>query len=302
MLLLLYSGQRGAVTHKTVAKIKALCYITFKNERKEVLTVLDIFYENKISPISRMQENSLSRLPHLHKELEAIYVFKGKAVAYADKNSYLLNAGDTFITFPNQIHYYDTLQNGKYLVVIFSPDILYRISGEISKCIPDTNFIPAGNRIISQSFKSISEADGEYADVAINGYLNIFMSAILPELTLKTVSAESTSAFYSIIDFCSHNFKEELTLDLVADSLHLSKYYISHLINKKLSQSFSEYINNLRISEACNLLKESSMKIADISEDVGFGTIRSFNRSFKQIMKVSPAEYRSNIAALKKSI
>ena len=44
------------------------------------------------------------------------------------------------------------------------------------------------------------------------------------------------------------------------------------------------------------------MKIADISEDVGFGTIRSFNRSFKQIMKVSPAEYRSNIAALKKSI
>ena len=111
MLLLLYSGQRGAVTHKTVAKIKALCYITFKNERKEVLTVLDIFYENKISPISRMQENSLSRLPHLHKELEAIYVFKGKAVAYADKNSYLLNAGDTFITFPNQIHYSSTLQN-----------------------------------------------------------------------------------------------------------------------------------------------------------------------------------------------
>lgn len=263
---------------------------------------MDIFYENKTSPISRMCADSLSRLPHLHKELEAIYVFKGKAVAYADKNSYLLNSGDTFITFPNQIHYYETLQKGKYLVIIFSPDILYRISGEISKSIPNNNFIASGNRIVTQSFRNIYDADGEYADVAINGYLNIFMSAILPGLTLKTVSAESTSAFYSIIDFCSHNFKEDLTLDLVADSLHLSKYYISHLINKKLSQSFSEYINNLRISEACNLLRESDMKIADISEDVGFGTIRSFNRSFKQIMEVSPAEYRSNIAALKKSI
>ena len=127
------------------------------------------------------------------------------------------------------------------------------------------------------------------------------MSLILPGLKLKTVNAENNSAFYNIIDFCTHNYKDDITLDYVAESLHLSKYYISHLINKRLKQNFNEYINNLRITEACNLLRETDTKIADISEDVGFGTIRSFNRAFKQIMNVSPAEYRGNSNALKKS-
>ena len=74
------------------------------------------------------------------------------------------------------------------------------------------------------------------------------------------------------------------------------------MINRKLNQNFNEYINNLRIAEACNLLRETNIKIADISEDVGFGTIRSFNRAFKQITGISPAVYREKNAVLKKLI
>ena len=263
---------------------------------------MDIIYENKTSAITRMLSDALGSTVHLHKELEVIYVINGKAVAYADNNSYLINNGDIFITFPNQIHYYDTLKKGSYIVLIFSPDIIYGIGSEISQSKPDKNFIPADSLQLSQIFKSINSAGGKYENIAISGYINVMMSLILPKLNLKTDSAENTSAFYSVIDFCSRNFKDDITLDYVAESLHLSKYYISRLINQKLHQNFSEYISALRISEACQLLKESNMKIADISEDVGFGTIRSFNRSFKQIMNASPAEYRSKIEALRKSI
>ena len=127
------------------------------------------------------------------------------------------------------------------------------------------------------------------------------MSRILPLLTLKTVTLENHSAFYNVIDFCTHHFKSDLTLDSLAESLHLSKYYISRLINERLKQNFNDYINTLRITEACRLLRETDAKIADVSEDVGFGTIRSFNRAFKRIMSVSPAEYRRNADALKQS-
>lgn len=263
---------------------------------------MDIVYENKILPINRMFGSMLGRTVHMHKELEVIYVRHGKAVAYADKNSYLLNSGDMFITFPNQIHYYETLKNGEFIVLIFSPNILHEISSEVSKSIPDTNFFPAGNREIEEIFDKIYTVSGEYADVAMSGYIHLLMSMILPQVTLKTVAAEKNSAFYSVIDYCTHNFREDISLDTVAERLHLSKYYISHLINKKIHQNFNEYINNLRIGEACNLLKETDLKIADISENIGFGTIRSFNRSFKQVMGVSPAEYRTNISELKKTV
>ena len=261
---------------------------------------MDVIYENKTRLIEYSISNGLAPYAHLHKELEVIYVRNGKAVAYADKNSYLLNSGDMFIAFPNQVHYYRTVDRGEFMVFIFSPDILNDISFKISKSKPDINcFTSLDDEKLKDIFESIYFLNGEYKNTAISGYLNVVMSRILPKLSLKTVDTENNSAFYNIVDFCTHNFGEEITLDSVSESLHLSKYYISRLINKKLRQNFNEYINNLRISEACNLLRETDKKIADISEDVGFGTIRSFNRSFKLIMGMSPAEYRSKNNALK---
>ena len=186
------------------------------------------------------------------------------------------------------------------MVLIFSPDILYDVSSKISKSKPDINcFTSLDDGNLKDIFDRIYSLDGEYKNIAISGYLNVVMSRILPKLRLQTVDTENNSAFFDIIDFCTHNFKDDITLDIVAEELHLSKYYISRLINKRLGQNFNEYINNLRISEACNLLRVTDKKIADISEDVGFGTIRSFNRAFKLIMGMSPAEYRSKNNALK---
>ena len=261
---------------------------------------MDVIYENKTRLIEHSITGGLVSFAHLHKELEIIYVRKGKAVAYADKNSYLLSAGDMFIAFPNQVHYYRTVSKGEFMVLIFSPDILYDVSSKISKSKPDINcFTSLDDGNLKDIFDRIYSLDGEYKNIAISGYLNVVMSRILPKLRLQTVDTENNSAFFDIIDFCTHNFKDDITLDIVAEELHLSKYYISRLINKRLGQNFNEYINNLRISEACNLLRATDAKIADISEDVGFGTIRSFNRAFKLIMGMSPAEYRSKNNALK---
>ena len=261
---------------------------------------MDIVYENKSTLMSYSLDKGLSSYAHLHKELEVVYVSEGKAVAYADKNSYVLNEGDIFIAFPNQVHYYRTVNEGGFMVLIFSPDIIFGYSSEISQSIPDKNYVSSAEMgELKELFDKIHIADGKYKTLSISGYVNVMMSLLLPKLTLRTVTAEKNSTFYNVINFCTQNFKSDITLDIVAEKLHLSKYYISHLINNQLKQNFNEYINNLRIAEACNLLRESETKIADISEDVGFGTIRSFNRAFKLIMGVSPTEYRSNSKVLK---
>lgn len=262
---------------------------------------MDIVYENKTSAISIARADNLTSMVHLHKELEVIYVNSGEAVAHADRNSYLLKDGDLFITFPNQIHYYETKKLGEYTVLIFSPDIIYGSSLLVSKSVPENNVISTDdNEDLKWIMRGIRKVNGDYRNLALNGYINIIMSIVLSNRVLKTVSADESSPLHNIIDYCTHNFKEDITLDDIAENLHLSKYYISHLINKNLNQNFNEYINSLRISEACNILKETNIKIADISENVGFGTIRSFNRSFKQIIGISPAEYRGKMVNLKK--
>ena len=60
--------------------------------------------------------------------------------------------------------------------------------------------------------------------------------------------------------------------------------------------NFNEYVNSMRISNACIYLSESKMSILEISTAVGFNTVRTFNRAFAKQMGISPRTYRNKMA------
>ena len=73
-----------------------------------------------------------------------------------------------------------------------------------------------------------------------------------------------------------------------------SKYYISHLFSMKLKVRFNDYINSLRINDACRQLRQTDKTVTEISECVGFNTLRTFNRAFIKQVGTSPSEYRKS--------
>jgi AraC-like DNA-binding protein len=87
---------------------------------------------------------------------------------------------------------------------------------------------------------------------------------------------------------------EHLTLKDLASELDLPEYRTRNLINQTLGyRNFNDYINQLRIHEAAERLKsEPDSPILNISLDVGYRTLSSFNRAFKDIKGMSPTEYR----------
>lgn len=254
----------------------------------------NLIVENKTHTIASRIVHSLSPVPHFHRHIELVYVIDGESYANADRKNYKLNKGDMFFTFPNQIHYYNTVVNGDYLLIIFTPDILYGLNDILFDNIPNTNVISAEkcpnlfNLSIEMSKKGL-----EYEDTLKVGILNQLIATILPHLTLKTRIKTGSTTLQEVLNFCSSNFSNDITLEDIADALHISKFHISHLLNNKLGINFNSYINNLRINRACDMLEDTETKISDISEDVGFGSIRSFNRAFKDTMNTTPLEYRS---------
>jgi len=94
----------------------------------------------------------------------------------------------------------------------------------------------------------------------------------------------------------AHQFylNHDLTINRVADELHISRTYLSQVINEKFSQSFVNYINGLRIREACHLLSEDLNRlytIEAISKQVGFNSTNVFNKAFKRSTGVTPSFY-----------
>jgi len=81
----------------------------------------------------------------------------------------------------------------------------------------------------------------------------------------------------------------------VAENTFVSQWHLSKLLNKHLEKSFSEILNSIRIDKAKELLKDPSLRIGDVAEEVGFLDMAHFSRVFKKIEGISANEYRNKI-------
>ncbi|MFP3976486.1 helix-turn-helix domain-containing protein [Marinobacter sp. KMM 10035] len=88
--------------------------------------------------------------------------------------------------------------------------------------------------------------------------------------------------------------REKLALKQLADALGIPEYRVRRLINQKLGyRNFSDYINHLRIAEASSrLIDTPDEPVLNISLDVGYRTLSSFNRAFREIMNTTPTAFR----------
>jgi YesN/AraC family two-component response regulator len=81
-------------------------------------------------------------------------------------------------------------------------------------------------------------------------------------------------------------------LQTIADELHISRYYISHLFGQRLHIGFSDYINSLRVRSAAEMLKSGNKTITEIAYAVGYNSVRTFDRCFLKVRGMTPKEYR----------
>lgn len=79
------------------------------------------------------------------------------------------------------------------------------------------------------------------------------------------------------------------------EKTYVSQWHLSKLLNRHTGQSFSDILNHTRIEHAKELLKDPSLRIGDISEQVGFLDLAHFSRVFKKQEGVSANEYRNQI-------
>lgn len=90
----------------------------------------------------------------------------------------------------------------------------------------------------------------------------------------------------------AHYQDPDISLEDVAKMVGLSRTYFSTLFEKETGATFTEFLNNLRLSEARRLLKTSNLKLYEISERCGFNSVEYFGRLFRKVCGTTPAQYR----------
>ena len=108
-------------------------------------------------------------------------------------------------------------------------------------------------------------------------------------------SAASSFIVKNALAYIEENYKERLKLADVADNVYVSQWHLSKLLNKYTGQNFSEILNNVRMEQAKTLLRNPSLRIGDIAEEVGFLDMAHFSRVFKKQVGISANEYRNTV-------
>lgn len=261
----------------------------FLNEIKD--TTRNYFTE----PLTYETRPWLSPAPHTHQELEVVYVVRGACVAYANRHKEVLRAGDLFIAYPHQVHYYESAVwgEGEYVLLIFNASILYEMESQIADHEPVRNSVHIGmDTPLAQKLQEIAQIKGTYSDAKARYSIGLMMMELLPMLKLSPIVPEEDSTVIMLLEYCRKHYREPLSLEKLSKEFHLSRGYISRIFNCRIHMSFTHFVNALRVHAAIKLLKNSDMKIVDIAEEVGYMSLRSFNRAFMEITNSTPTAYR----------
>ena len=96
-----------------------------------------------------------------------------------------------------------------------------------------------------------------------------------------------------VIDYINSNYHNaSLSLEDVCREVGLNRNKLSDILKKNVGMTFSSFVNEIRLKEACRLLIETDLQVVEISINIGFGNVSHFNKVFKQAYQKTPLEYR----------
>jgi AraC-like DNA-binding protein/mannose-6-phosphate isomerase-like protein (cupin superfamily) len=247
---------------------------------------------------------------HQHDEYELMVIKKGHGTAFIGDYIGEYQVGDVYLHGHNLPHWFkkkDEEMIGASMVVQFRDDFL----GEGFFDVPEMKMI---RLLLNNSVRSIF-CTGKLKKSIRRQLLNleflpgyekvISLLNMLHEISLSdeykyvsgavvTHSEKDQILINTIFEYSMDNFKRKITLGEVAGITNKSVSAFSHYFKKVTKMSYIHFLNQIRISHACELLKTSNLSITEICYKSGFNNWANFSNHFHEYCKTSPSKYRAS--------
>lgn len=133
-----------------------------------------------------------------------------------------------------------------------------------------------------------------YAEICQH-YLAILILHICRKnrITYELVDVQTRSReCHEAKEYIETHYSDKITLDMLAESCNLTKYYLSHKFSELYGKSPMTYLTEVRIAAAKDLLKTTNHSIEEIAGAAGFSSSSYFSQTFQKVCQMSPQQYR----------
>lgn len=117
-------------------------------------------------------------------------------------------------------------------------------------------------------------------------------SYLVPKEKDDFIGEDNLKRFNLILDYINEHYAEKLSLQKLADTMHMNYYYLSHFFKDIAGISFQEYINGQRLNQSEILLSATDKTITQIALESGYPNIKAFTAAFKANFGMIPTQYR----------
>ena len=257
---------------------------------------------------------------HWHPEIELIYMLDGKVEALIDEESIILKPGQGIMVNQNVLHAFHRVEEHEavFFSVVFHPAMIFGYGNAemsvkyLNPIINNTGMKyvlidkedPHTSPLIDYMIHirdSYSAAKFGYELECKANLCNLWNTLLkLPRQEVSSVVKSKRiindeQRIKEAILFIEDHFAEPITLDDIADSIHISKSECCRCFQRVLRVTPFEYLLKYRIFYATKLIQHqdpSANSISNLAITVGFGNISYFNKVFKRFLHMTPTEYK----------
>lgn len=257
---------------------------------------------------------------HAHDFFEINYVFSGECHMLFENETLTLSSGDLCIISPGSMHDVytsdgsiaisimirkDTFENTffrllsqKNLLADFFRTNLYSETEKANYLFFTTSNSPIIHNSIKTIFMDCYILDS-YSNTCAISRIHIFFSILLRhfshtiQIYNESNHMSNQTNFLLILKYIQNHY-QTVSLDLLCTVFHYNKSYLSRLIRKNTGHNFIDIVTDLKLSQAVDLLRNTTLSIAEISELVGYNNVDHFSKHFKKKYSLAPSVYRIN--------
>ena len=247
---------------------------------------------------------------HWHSAVEVVMTLEGVVNMNVSGEEYAIHAGEIIIVPSDMVHDLRMSKGGKRDLMLFELDSIlilrdfYMINSMMDKPVLLRQDSPLIERVRTLLISVRDEyASGNNLKNMMSYAYILQMYALIGRDYLDTIYQDrkishiKQQAYWAVMnrvmEHVDHHYMDDLSLDDIAAQAGFSKYHFCRVFKQYTNNTFYHYLCHKRVVMAEKQLNVTGRSISEIALQVGFDSISSFNRVYKQIRGTTPSQYRA---------
>ncbi len=190
--------------------------------------------------------------------------------------------------------------NDRILCILYASGLTTDIEETIQTAKETCLQLKGTAKNLIKQVKTLQPTDSAESYFALTEAIDSYIKLLLSQTGVYADFHQYHPAVQESITQMRASYHKDISLLSCAETLHMNPKYLGRLFRNETQKTFHEYLNDIRISRAKDLLYGTSVPVIEIALSCGYNTVTYFNRIFKQNTGYTPTDFRRNFSAFKR--